>query len=392
MRLRLLRVLGWAPVLAVLAIANAFAAGPRGRGEVLDFTPEEIERIAAHGPWPVAAPRDASNRVQGRADAEALGRRLFFDPGLSGDGRVSCASCHQPQRAFQDGRPTALGRAAGLRNTPGLHDVVLQRWFGWDGAHDSLWAASLSPLLDPAEMGSSAATVAGSVRERAALRTAYARVFGPPVDDDEVVLVNLAKALAAWQATLVSPRTAFDDFRDALLRGDRRAASRYPVEAQRGLRLFVGRASCSACHAGPTFSNGEFADIGRPFFVPGGVDAGRHAGLRRLLASRHNRLGPFSDAPPGDAGAIPTRHVMPEHRNFGEFRVPPLRMLAQTAPYTHDGSLATIEDVVRHYSRLDEERLHADGERILRRLDLTPGEEADLAAFLRSLSAPARNR
>ena len=100
-----------------------------------------------------------------------------------------------------------------------------------------------------------------------------------------------------------------------------------------------------------------------------------------------NRLGPFNDAGPDDARAVTTRHVVQLHRHFGEFRVPGLRELPATAPYMHDGSLATIEDVVRHYSELDEERLHADGERILRRLNLSPEQSADLAAFLRTLQA-----
>ena len=196
----------------------------------------------------------------------------------------------------------------------------------------------------------------------------------------------MAKALAAYQATLVSPRTPFDDFRDALRARRRAAAARYPVAAQRGLRLFIGEARCSVCHAGPAFSNGEFADIGVPFFVPGGVDPGRHGGLQKLLASRMNRLGPHNDAGAADPRAVATRHVIVEPRHFGEFRVPGLRQLVHTAPYMHDGSLARIEDVVQHYSALNEERLHADGERILRRLDLTPQQAADLAAFLRSLS------
>jgi cytochrome c peroxidase len=204
------------------------------------------------------------------------------------------------------------------------------------------------------------------------------------------VLVDLGKALAAYQATLVSERTPFDDFRDALLRGDADAAARYPPAAQRGLRLFIGEGRCSVCHAGPTFTNGEFADVGVPFFVPGGVDGGRHEGLSRLRASPYNRLGPHNDAGPADPRAVTTRHVSPQHRNFGEFRVPGLRQLVHTAPYMHDGSLATVEDVVRHYSELNEERLHADGERILRALRLNAAQAADLAAFLRSLSTGSR--
>ena len=370
-----------------VALLATVLAWPASAQPLLDFTPEERERIAAHGPWPPAPARDPGNRVDGRREAIDFGRALFFDPGLSAGGDIACATCHVPARAFQDGRPVAVGRASGTRNTPTLLDAAQRRWFGWDGAHDSLWAASLSPLLQSAEMGQRLETLAATVRREPRLAAGYRSAFGAaPGSDDERVATDLAKALAAYQATLVSPRTPFDAFRDALQRGDRAAAARYPVAAQRGLRLFIGEARCSVCHAGPTFSNGEFADIGVPFFVPGGVDPGRHGGLQKLLASRMNRLGPHDDAGAADPRAVATRHVTVEPRHFGEFKVPGLRQLVHTAPYMHDGSLARIEDVVQHYSALNEERLHADGERILRRLDLTPQQAADLAAFLRSLS------
>ena len=199
------------------------------------------------------------------------------------------------------------------------------------------------------------------------------------------MLVDLAKAIAAFVETLVSPRTPFDAFRDALLRGDRVAAARYPIAAQRGLRLFIGEGNCAVCHFGPAFTNGEFADIGVPFFVPGGVDRGRYAGIERLRADPYNLLGHFSDAA-DPAVASRTRHVALQPRNFGEFKVPGLRNVAKTAPYMHDGSLATLRDVVKHYSELNEDRLHTEGEKILRPLRLTPQAAADLEAFLESLS------
>ena len=366
-------------------------AGPA----LLDFSPDERAQILSHGPWPPPTAPDAANRAQGRPAAVAWGRALFNDKRLSRSGQVSCASCHVPSRAFQDGLPTArAGDAAtpGRRNTPSLQDSDLQRWLGWDGAHDSLWAASLAPLLARDEMAQGLAELAALVRRTPDLKRAYRRASeqSPPADDEQLV-VDLAKALAAYQATLRSPRTPFDDFRDALARGDVRAAGRYPAAAQRGLRLFIGHGRCSVCHAGPAFSNGEFADIGVPFFVHGGVDPGRHGGLQALQSSRMNRLGSFNDAQAHgaklpDPRAVTTRHVVIEPRHFGEFRVPGLRQLTRTAPYMHNGSLATLEDVVRHYDQLNEDRLHADGERILRRLDLTSAQAADLAAFLRSLS------
>ena len=372
-------------VLAVLLAA--LLSLPAAAQSLLDFSPEERERIVAHGPWPPPHSRDPSNRVDGRRAAIDFGALLFFDPRLSADGRFSCASCHLPSRAFQDGLPMAASRAGATRNTPTLLDSAHRRWFGWDGAQDSLWAASLSPLLKADEMGLTPASLAATVRREPRFAAAYRKAFGAaPGGDAEKLAVDVAKALAAWQATLVSPRTPFDDFRDALARGDAAAAARYPPAAQRGLRLFIGEARCSVCHAGAAFSNGEFADIGVPFFVPGGVDPGRHGGLQQVMASRMNRLGPYNDAGTADARAVSTRHVIIEPRHFGEFRVPGLRQLVHTAPYMHNGSLARIEDVVQHYSALNEERLHADGERILRRLDLTPQQAADLAAFLRSLS------
>jgi cytochrome c peroxidase len=261
------------------------------------------------------------------------------------------------------------------------------RWFGWDGAGDSLWAQSLRPILDAREMGGSVAQTAALVRGDAELACRFERAFGAVPKEDLEIVVALGKALAAFQETLVTGRTPFDDFRDALARSDDKAAHRYPAAALRGLRIFIGKGNCSACHAGPAFSNGEFHDTGVPFFVAGGgVDPGRHAGIRKLLSSELNLLGRFNDDRAG-AAAVKTRHVALEHRNFGEFKVPSLRNVALTAPYMHNGSLGTLADVVRHYSELSADRLHADGEKLLLRpLRLGAGEQTDLVAFLESLT------
>ena len=376
-------------IAAVLAAASVLAMpGATRAGELLDFSETELHRFAAHGPWPLPFRPDPGNRASGNPAAIRLGQALFFDTRLSTNGRIACSTCHDPATGFQDGRATARGIAPGVRNTPGLVDVRHRRWFGWDGAHDSLWAASVRPLVDPREMGVAKSRVARLARRDRLLACMWNEAYGaPPGRNDEAVLVQAAKAMAAFQETLNSGPSAFDRFRDALARGDREAASAYPVEAQRGLRLFLGKGSCATCHAGPLFSNGEFADTGIPFFVkPRGVDSGRQIGIKRLLASPFNRLGRYSDDASGESTA-PTRFVKAEHRNFGEFKVPTLRNLKSTAPYMHNGSLATLADVVRHYSEMDEDRLHADGERILKRLNLSAGESADLVAFLGSLSA-----
>jgi len=374
----------------LLACALAWLAAQAAAGQLLEFTPEERRAIQRHGPWPAPWSPDPSNRVSGSTRAVELGESLFFEPRLAPSGKVLCATCHVPYRGWQDGRTRALGLVEVDRNTPSVLNVRYQRWFGWDGAGDSLWAQSIRPILDAREMGGGAAQAAALVRGDRELACRYARAFGaPPPAADEAVLVGIGKALAAFQETLVTGGTPFDDFRDALAKGDAAVAARYPPAAQRGLRIFIGKGACSVCHFGPLFSNGEFHDTGVPFFLAGGgADHGRHGGIRRLLASPYNLLGPHNDQR-SRAAAVKTRHVALEHRNFGEFKAPGLRNVAQTAPYMHNGSVATLADVVRHYSELDIDRLHADGESLLKPLRLAAGEAADLVAFLESLTESA---
>lgn len=373
-------------LLGVLLVLGPGAAVADANAE---FPPEEVARIAGHGPWPPPWRGDPGNRASGSPAAIRLGYRLFFDPQLSPTGKVSCASCHRPDLGFQDGRATARGLRHGVRNTPGLWNVRHQRWLGWDGGHDNLWSASLRPILDAGEMGGSAVRTARRIRADRDLACHYRQAFGrAAAASDAAFLANVAKALAAWQETLVSPPTAFDAFRDALTRGDMTQAGRYPAAARRGLKIFLGPGQCATCHAGPMFSNGEFADIGVPFFIkPAGVDPGRQAGIKRLLENHYNLLGAFNDDTSRE-NAAGIRYLRAEHRNFGEFKVPSLRNLTLTAPYMHNGRLATLRDVVRHYSELDEDRLHSDGERILKPLNLDAGQIDDLVAFLESLSPP----
>lgn len=368
-----------AAMLAALVAAPAVAT---------DFTADERAAILSHGPWPPPAPQDPSNRHLGDAAAVALGERLFSDRRLSETGDLACADCHRPDAAFADGRPVALAGAPLFRNTPSLLNVARQRWFGWGGANDTLWGASIRPIVNPDEMAAGPARVAAAVAADAASARLYEDAFGAAPEADEQTLVRVGKALAAYQATLATPPTAFDAFRDALAAGDAAGMARYPEAAKRGLKLFVGRGACAFCHSGPTFSNGEFDDVAVPYFIaPGKVDQGRYGGLKAFRRSPYTAAGPYSDAPDA-ADAQMTAAVRIQHRDWGAFRIPSLREAARTAPYMHDGSLATLADVVDHYSEIDEDRLHADGSRLLRPLHLSPGEAADLVAFLETLSSP----
>jgi cytochrome c peroxidase len=372
--------------LAALLLGASLLAGAATPGTPgLDLEPAQVRRILQHGPWPLSVTRDPSNRVSGDPDAIALGRRLFFEPRLSGTGTIACVSCHVPERAWTDGRPRAVGLASLDRNTPTVLDAALHRWFAWDGRADSLWAQALRAILDPREMGASARHVARLLDGDPALRCRYERLWGSG-GEDERRLVNVGKALAAFVETLRSGRTAFDHFRDALARGDRGAALQYPTAARRGLATFVSGGRCHVCHLGPHFTNGEFHDVGMPFLVaPGRVDGGRHEGIKQLRADRFNLLGPYSDDVTGTA-AIKTRHVQPQHANFGQFKTPSLRNVALTPPYMHDGRLPGLREVVRHYSELDMERIHTHGEQLLRPLRLSETEIDDLVAFLESLT------
>jgi cytochrome c peroxidase len=356
------------------------------------FSDDERAAILAHGPWPPAFAPDPSNRVSADPAAIALGRQLFSDTRLSGDGKRACVTCHNPARHFSDGLDRSVGVARVDRNAIALANLRLNRWFGWSGAADSLWAQTLRPILDAKELGGSAEIVRERLAADAGLAAAYTGIFGaaPAADPPELVLVNVGKALAAFQETITTGRTAFDAFRDAMERGDEAAMASYPGAAQRGLKTFVGKGRCTACHHGANFTNGEFDDVGVPYFAePGRVDPGRHGGIAELRASPFSLLGPHNDDP-ARATAEPTRHVEPLHRNWGEFRVPSLRNAAATGPYMHNGSLATLRDVVRHYSEVDVERLHGDdGARLVRPLRLSAQEAADLVAFLETLSAGA---
>ena len=350
------------------------------------LTADEIERTLSFGPWPPVVGADRSNRVSGNANAIALGAALFNAPVLSVDGTMSCASCHDPKQAFTTQDPRAKGRGILRRNSPTVRDLKGLRWYGWGGKSDNLWAASLHPIVSGLELGHNQ----GSLKDALA-GSAYAAdfeaVFGSLSEQEpEAVLVNTAKALATYLETLETKRTPFDAFRDALAGGDLDAAGAYPNAAQRGLQLFLGRGNCAFCHSGPRFSNNEFHDAGVPYFLnETEVDPGRFDGLRSLRANPYTLEGDWSDDPE-KRGAWAVQNVRQSHADFGTFRTPSLRGVAETAPYMHDGSLAGLQDVVRHYDAINLERLHADGEAILRPLNLSDQETADLVAFLQSLS------
>ncbi|WP_116128051.1 cytochrome-c peroxidase [Lewinella sp. IMCC34183] len=255
----------------------------------------------------------------------ALGERLFFDPVLSADSTISCASCHRPERAFTDGRSVAVGLAGrpGIRNTPGLTNIgYFHHPLFWDGRADNLETQALHPVGTPHEMGGDWQSVVARLRADAGYAEAFQTAFGAGGTDS----IRVGRALAQYQRTLVSRDSKYDRVR--------RGEATYTPQEALGHALFfdfgddpggawagLPTAECAHCHTPPHFTNERFEN--------NGLDAA-------------DDLAAFTD--PG-RGAISGNPY-----DYGRFRTPGLRNVALTAPYMHDGRMATLEEVVDHYN------------------------------------------
>ncbi len=246
-------------------IAVAAASAASGWAPVT-YTEDEKVLILSHGPWPLMTGPDPSNRVSGIAGAIAFGKELFDSADLSLDRSRSCATCHIPAYGHSDGQSHRTSLSRVKRNTLPLFNMRLNTWFGWDGKSDNLWAQSIAPIIDNRELAMTPEKLQARIAGTPAFRSNYRVVFGADVTahGPENTIVNIAKALAAYQETLTSGRSKFDSFRDALAVGDAIRIAAYPAAAQRGAKLFVGRGRCDLCHFGPNFTNGEFHNIGLP--------------------------------------------------------------------------------------------------------------------------------
>lgn len=406
---------------ALVAIGLAWLASPpfaqpeSSAAPVFDV--RERRAILRLSPLPPPPP-DPSNRYAADPKAAAFGRTLFFDPRLSRSGTQSCATCHDPARAFANSEKTVAVDAPFPRNVPSLRNLAYNRWYYWDGRADSSWAQALGPLENDREMASSRLALLHLVREDPDLYQSYREIFGPlppgaddpirfprdarPVpelpqsplhqswaamsDDDRhaanLVFTHLGKAIAAFERTLLVGESPFDRFAEKLKNGEADPAELSPA-AQRGLQLFVGRAACTLCHSGPNLSDGEFHDVGIALGHGQRIDPGRHRGVSTLLRSPFTRAGKFADAPEPNA---PVLFLEPMTHQVGQFKTPTLRGVAETAPYMHDGRFATLEEVVRFYSTREGASPLGHPTTLLQPLKLTEVEIADLVEFLRSLS------
>lgn len=412
--------------LAGLATA---AAGEDPAQERPEFTERQLRRIARLSPLGVA-PADPTNAVADDPRAVRLGERLFSDPSLSGDGSISCATCHDPARDFTDGRALPHTIAEGSRNTPSLWNAAWAKSFFWDGRATTLWGQSVVPIEDPREMGGDRLAVLRRIAADPGLRAEFEALFGPWPEDPEwparamesdpddarggavrptaewralsdedrteidMLFAQVGKALAAYQRTLVSGSTPFDRFAARLSAKsepeadpDEAADPEYPAAAERGLALFVGKAGCHQCHHGPTLSDSAFHATRVAPAEGRSEDPGRYAAFPRVRSDPFRADGPHSDDTEGDA-ALRARISRRTGDDFGAFRTPGLRNVARTAPYFHAGQIATLEGVVRFYSdrtgALPPDPAHDDP--LIAPLGLSEREITDLVAFLETLS------
>lgn len=387
----------------------------------MPFSDAERAVIATLSPLQ-APPPDPTNRVADDLGAVALGETLFFDPGLSGPGTVSCATCHDPAHGWADGRVRAEGVGLTRRHSPSVLNTGHLRWWRWDGGADSVWSQALGPIENPDEMAGDRTSVVLHVADTPALARAYSAVFGAldvpaawrsaapawpePAGADgmaspararwdalsaadrdaiDVVFARVGKAIGAYERTLNTGETAFDAFARGLRTGEQADVDQLPVQAQRGLKLFIGEGQCVLCHSGPMFSDLEFHNLGLE--ERGGVpDYGRFAGLDMLRRTPFSAAGVHSDDVNSEA-AHRTTHVMATDEQYGQMKTASLRQVADTAPYMHTGAFDTLEAVVRFYSEGAGEPLVGHVEDFVAPLDWSDAQIADVVAFLHALSS-----
>lgn len=362
-----------------------------GCARVPGLTADECASLATYV-LPEAIP-DAHGNAHANDDRAAqLGFQIFFDARFSSNESVRCATCHLPERFFQDGLPVSKGVALASRNAPTIANCARMRWIFWDGRADSIWSQPLFALEHPNEMGFDRVAIAQRIAKSYAAD--YQAIFGalPPLDDAarfpqhgkpgdaswsamsaedqhavNLVAANVGKALEAYERHVVAGRSAFDRF----LLGDDAALDATQL---RGLAVFF-RAGCASCHSGPMLSDDQFHRLG------GGSpdDHGRAAGLVTLGSNPFRGDGVYADPPLDPAPPAPTP------QDDGAFRTPSLRNLTRTAPYGHEGRFATLRDVVQFHLDGGSATPFGPVDPLLKRTTIAPADLDALLSFLASL-------
>jgi cytochrome c peroxidase len=325
-----------AMVLLVAGVGLAVSAGEKGQ----DATPQ-VPLGLPPVPWPEDNPFTP--------EKAELGRLLYFDKRLSSDGTVACASCHEPSKAFTDCQPVSvgIGKQRGGRSAPTVINRAYSDYQFWDGRAESLEDQVKGPLANPLEMTidkEEGRAHKETVRRISAIPgyvDRFKRVFGPgPITIDQV-----AKAVATFERTVLSGNAPYDRYEA----GEKSALTAAQI---RGRDVFFNKAACDACHLGFNFTDGSYVNIGIGMDRPR-PDLGRFAVSKR-------------------------------EEDKGAFKTPTLREIEHTAPYMHDGSLATLEEVVEHYDKGGIRNPYIDQR--MKPLRMTDQQKKDLIAFLKALS------
>lgn len=278
----------------------------------------------------------------------SLGKMLFFDPRLSRDGTMACASCHNPSLGWADGLAQARGfhGKALERSTPSIVNVAYNNIHMWDGSKRSLEDQALGPMEATSEMNTDLEQFFSWINSNGQYKEAFALAY----PGEAIGQATLRKALASFQRTVISRSSPFDQW----LAGDRKAMT---AQQLRGLQVFTDkdRGNCMVCHAPPNFTDDGFHNIGLASFGQESPDMGRYT-------------------------------QRPVRLMRGAFKTPSLRDIERTAPYFHDGSARTLLDVIEHYAKGGEVRTNLSPN--MKALTLTAGDKADLLAFLQALSSP----
>ncbi|HLK49861.1 MAG TPA: cytochrome c peroxidase [Bryobacteraceae bacterium] len=282
------------------------------------------------------------NNPYSPAKAE-LGKLLYFDKRLSADGTVSCASCHEPEHAYTDGSAVSTGIRGqkGNRSAPTVINRAYSLAQFWDGRASTLEAQAKGPIANPIEMGNSHDACATTISKIPGYRPLFAKAFG----SEEVDIDRIAMAIATFERTILSGNAPYDRYK----KGDKKAMT---PEQVRGMSVFFDKAKCDRCHENSNFTLNAYANLGVGMDKPE-PDVGRYAETK-------------------------------DPRDWGVFKVPTLREIEHTAPYMHDGSLKTLEEVVDFYDKGGIPNKNLDPN--IRKLNLTDQEKKDLVAFLKALS------
>lgn len=339
--------------IATAALAALWAFGAAAADSVVDHNGQTVVLEAGHASlqgWKLPAVPYPEGNQPTPARVE-LGQKLFFDPRLSGDGNMSCASCHSPLFGWSDGLPTAKGFQSQVlgRATPTVFNTAYNSLQMWDGRKKSLEDQALGPMEANVEMNTDLRKLFSFLNGNAGYRALFASAY----PGQDIGAETVAKAIASFERTLVSSDSPFDRW----VAGDRKAMT---SEQVKGFAVFLDpkKGNCAVCHSGANFTDNGFHNLGLASYGKENPDMGR-----------------FAQKP------LPVLK--------GAFKTPTVREAANTAPYFHDGSAASLMDVVEHYDRGGEVRSNVSKD--VRPLGLSAEEKRQLVAFMEALSTAPRS-